>query len=558
MTNGALGFVIGAAALGAAGLASPALANTECSVAALQAAAPADTTLTSATVQAAPVPNCRVEGYITTTSPVPNKSMFRLQLPTEGWNHRYYFIGLGGSAGYVPTDSQIPGGNPLVKGFAVAGTDTGREGNMLDWGFLAEPAKAEDHIHRAAHLTAVATQKITRAYYGGANFHSYFSGCSGGGRMATMEILLHPEDFDGVLLGAPGGRGSGTMLAFIAAAQQAYREPGAWLSPAKLQMLDKKVTDHCDLLDGAKDGVVWDHTVCHYDFDALKCPDKDGPECLTAPELKTLKAILAGPQGPNGQIKVGFPITNMSVWPQFLGAVPPPWSDAATNENIVKSSSGYVIGSSLAKVYFGPNFNALTDFNFKDQKQIDAWWAAAKRIGYGYPYSADFRPLEKTGHKVLMWNGVSDPCCNVVEMKQWYLEAAQKVGGLRDLEKFAAFYPVPGMGHCGSGTGPQDAPDVLLNALIDWVENGERPGGVVAHRGAERLELAFADPKTKQVSGVLVPPPSGAPRDFLLCPFPEISTFDRAKAGEPGAVYSAKNWSCKVPPPGKSSVQGGF
>ncbi|MDB5422628.1 MAG: tannase/feruloyl esterase family alpha/beta hydrolase, partial [Phenylobacterium sp.] len=58
--------------------------------------------------------------------------------------------------------------------------------------------------------------------------------------------------------------------------------------------------------------------------------------------------------------------------------------------------------------------------------------------------------------------------------------------------------------------------------------------------------LLFADPKTKQVSGVLVPPSTGGSRDFLLCPEPLVSTFDRSKADEPGAVYEAKNWSCKA------------
>src|ERR1700678_1743631 len=247
-----------------------------------------------------------------------------------------------------------------------------RQGNMLDWGFLVDPAKAKDHIDRAAHVTAVATQQITKRYYKTQKLYRYFSGCSGGGRMATMAIERHPEDFDGVLLGAPGGRSNATMLAFIYNAQQMNREPGAWLSPAKLQMLDKKVTEQCDALDGAKDGIIWDHTACKVDFDQFKCAGGDQAECLTEPELKSVKAIVAGPQGPNGPIKVGYPVSNISVWSGFLGATPPPWSDDTSMENMAKTSPGYVIGSSVAEVFFGPNFNALTDFNFSDQKQLDA------------------------------------------------------------------------------------------------------------------------------------------------------------------------------------------
>jgi feruloyl esterase len=331
------------------------------------------------------------------------------------------------------------------------------------------------------------------------------------------------------------------MLAFINAAQQMSREPGAWVSPAKFAMLDRKVTAACDELDGAKDDIVWDHTKCHYDFDQLKCATVDGPECLTAAELKTIKAIAAGPRSPKGQIKVGMPLSNMSVWSGFLGAVPPPWSDAPTNENIVKSSAGFVIGASLAKVYFGPDFDTMKQIDFNNQAQIDAWFAAAKRIDYGYPYSADLRGMQKSGHKVIMWNGVSDPCCIDTEMEQYYHDAADQVGGMAALRQFDRFYRVPGMGHCGGGTGPQDAPDMLLNELVNWVEAHQEPGPVVTHRGADRIQLIFADPNAKQVSGVLIPPPVGGSRDFLICPYPLVSRFDRSKAGEPGAVNEAKN-----------------
>ena len=37
----------------------------------------------------------------------------------------------------------------------------------------------------------------------------------------------------------------------------------------------------------------------------------------------------------------------------------------------------------------------------------------------------------------------------------------------------------------------------------------------------------------------------GVARDFLLCPYPQRSVFDKAKAKAPGAVYDAANWSCK-------------
>ncbi|MFA5495573.1 MAG: tannase/feruloyl esterase family alpha/beta hydrolase [Porticoccaceae bacterium] len=520
------------------------LANADCSTERIQSIAPEGTVIDSAAPTAVPTPHCKIDGHIITTNPGPNRVNFRLQLPDEGWQNRYFFIGMGGAAGSVPTYAGVPAGSPMFKGFAVAGTDTGRQGHMLDWSFLrGNPAQTEDHIHRAMHVTAVATQALTKTYYESDTLHRYMSGCSGGGRMATESITRHPEDFDGVLLGAPGGRSSATMMAFIYNAQQMTREPGAWLSPEKLQMLEKKVIAQCDELDGAKDNIIADNRACSFDFDALKCAAGDNPACLTEPELKSVKAVLAGPQGPKGPITVGYPIANISFWSDYLGRVPPPWSDEATMENIPKTSTGYVIGSSMAKVLFGPDFNALSDFDFNDQEDIDGWWREVNKIGYGKPNSSDLRGLQKAGGKVLMWNGVSDPCCSDIQLEEYYEEAGEAVGGMDKLQEFARFYRVPGLAHCVGGVGPQDAVDQFLEAMIGWVEKDIPPGDLIAHRGEDRLELIFADPATGKPAGNEVPPAVGEPRDFLLCPHPQVAKFN---AKDPEAVTEAKNWQCST------------
>ncbi|MAT52547.1 MAG: hypothetical protein CMK32_15320 [Porticoccaceae bacterium] len=530
----------------ALGCSGAALASDSCTLDVIQGFAPDDTTITKAEPTAEPKPHCRVEGYITTTDPGPNQVNFRLQLPDEDWNGRYFFIGMGGSAGYVPSDSQVPAGNPVFGNFAVAGTDTGRQGHMLDWDFVGESkAKALDHRDRGAHVTNVAAQKITRDYYGVDKMYRYMSGCSGGGRMSTEAIERHPEDFDGVVLGAPGDWT--TILSFIHGAQQMTREPGSWLSPAKLAFAEQKVTEACDELDGAKDGLIWDERACAYDFTQLQCKDGDAADCLTAPEIKSINAILEGPIGPDGTpIRPGWPISNMTAWSGFLGPVPPPWSKEASMENMRKSSGGYVIASTMANVYLEPGYDVLK-FDLQSQDDIDAWVNGQKRVQFGLPFSADLNDYKKEGGKLILWNGVSDPCCLDTKMNEYYHNAAKKVGGVDKLDEFAKYYRIPGMAHCGGGTGPQDGPDQLLRAMIDWVENGVEPAKVVAHRGAERTDLLFADPETGQVSGVLIPPPQGVPHDFTLCPYPQVPTFDQSKADIPGAVHEAENWSCRAP-----------
>jgi feruloyl esterase len=453
---------------------------------------------------------------------------------------------MGAAAGYVPSDSQIPAGNPLYKGFAVAGTDTGHEGPMLDWSFMGRSkAQAVDHIHRGAHVVAVSTQQITKNYYHAASIFRYHSGCSGGGRMGVMAIERHPEDYDGMLLGAPGGRSSATMIKFIAAAQEMTREPGAWLSPDKLAMVEKNVTAACDATDGAVDGIVADHRKCHYDVAVLACKSGDAPDCLTKPEIKSIKAILKGPLGPDGKpITQGMPITNMSVWSGFIGRTPPPWSTNPA-EAMTKGNAGLVIADTMGQALFGQDYDAGKQFHSTNKADLDAWWAAATKLDYGQPYTANLAGFQKAGGKLLLWNGVSDPCCSDVELEQYYRDAGKFVkGGYDALPQFVRYYRVPGMAHCGGGTGPGDAPDQMLEALIAWVEEGKSPDDIVAHRGTDKVQLLFANPATKVVSGVMVPPPAGPSRDFLLCPFPKTAVFNGSKAAD--AANDAANWSCQT------------
>jgi feruloyl esterase len=199
------------------------------------------------------------------------------------------------------------------------------------------------------------------------------------------------------------------------------------------------------------------------------------------------------------------------------------------------------MGMTTAQSYFDPSFDILKDFDFNDQKRIDAYWAGAKRIGYGYTFPVDLTGLKKAGGKVIFWNGVSDPCCIDLELIKYYNDATPSVGGPGEMSKIARFYRVPGMAHCGGGTGPQDAPDSLINAMINWVEKGKAPAEVVTHRG-ERAKLLFADPTTGTVSGVVVPPSTGAARDFLLCPYPRVAKFN----GKSGGEFEASNWSCEA------------
>src|SRR5262249_56067824 len=92
----------------------------------------------------------------------------------------------------------------LGRGYASASTDTGHQaaGTDASWAFN-NPAKKVDYAYRGTHVTTVAAQRLTRAFYGHAAQHAYFSGCSNGGRQALIEVQRYPDDYDGVIARDP-------------------------------------------------------------------------------------------------------------------------------------------------------------------------------------------------------------------------------------------------------------------------------------------------------------------------------------------------------------------
>ncbi len=177
-------------------------------------------------------PFCRVEGTIKPSADSDIK--FEVWLPPEGsWNGKYQGVGNGGFAGSL---IYAPMSWALEAGYAVSGTDTGHSGGTLDadWA-LGHPEKIVDFGWRAIHLTALASKAIVADYYGTAPRHAYFSGCSDGGREALMEAQRFPQDYDGIVAGAPASDWT-KLLANAVWSEQAVDPANAWLSPEKLSI----------------------------------------------------------------------------------------------------------------------------------------------------------------------------------------------------------------------------------------------------------------------------------------------------------------------------------
>jgi hypothetical protein len=100
----------------------------------------------------------------------------------------------------------------------VAGTDTGHDTATEPLATFAQNRqKLLDYAFRSLHTTAETGKQIATAYYGSKPTCSSFEGCSTGGRQSLILAQRFPDDFDGIIAGAPdmfhcgGGIGCSTF-----------------------------------------------------------------------------------------------------------------------------------------------------------------------------------------------------------------------------------------------------------------------------------------------------------------------------------------------------------
>ena len=238
------------------GLICPALACAAlCSTESLSALSVPNLSIESAAVipMADAMPEfCQVRGTVITTGEgLPSGlAHFDLRMPAN-WNGKFLFYGVGGLAGSIPAPTgQYDSEGVLARGYAVAINDAGHQADGTDarWaltpGGAADEAKIADYFYRATHSVTVAAKQMIVQYYGGKVIQqAYFAGCSNGGRMALMEAQRYPDDYDGIIAGAPF-MDLRVLLGSIRVWKGA--KPDGYLPPATLAMVDQAVYAKCD------------------------------------------------------------------------------------------------------------------------------------------------------------------------------------------------------------------------------------------------------------------------------------------------------------------------
>jgi len=463
---------------------------------------------------------CRVAGIAKPTSD--SEIHFEVWLPASGWNGKFEQVGNGGFAGTIPYTGMAM---PLLHGYATAATDDGHaSGPDQSWA-IGHPEKVVDFGYRAVHETSVQAKAILRAFYGKDATRNYFVGCSEGGREGLTEVQRYPDDFHGIVAGAPAIHWNALQLRGAWNAKALLETPESYIPPAKLPVLQTAAIAACDTIDGAKDGFIENPSVCHFDPAVVQCKANDTTSCLSAAQVQAAAKIYAPMK--NSQ-------TGAIIGPGFspgVEAFPANWTVWVTGTNAQQQG----IGKLFATFFF-------RDFVFEDTKwdvqslnlDRDSKLADDKLAAILNSDNPNLKAFKARGGKLIQYHGWGDaaiPPQGSVD----YFENVQKAVG--KTQSFYRLFMVPTMSHCAGGPGatifgnaggvepPEgDADHDVVMALDRWVEKGVAPDLIIA--------TGFVDNN----------PSKGVAMTHPLCPYPQTAHYKGT-----GDTKDAANFVCQNP-----------
>ncbi len=406
------------------------------------------------------VPHCKVNGV------VGSEIRFEVLLPDD-WNGKFLMAGGGGFAGSLGRQ----GGFSVNRGYAVAATDTGHQGAGIraDWAY-GQPERLVNYGYLGVHRTTETAKAIVREYYGREAENSYFYGCSNGGRQALMSAQRFPEDFDGIVAGAPAHDFSGVLAAFAYNMQRIFPDPENLaepvVTPQNRKLLETEILRRCDTLDGLEDGFLTDPRECGFKLSDLPlCADGESADhCLTMRQREAIAAVYGGPRNFEGQIFPGFPFGGEAARGGWQSWITGPSPSLVRSYGEPSSQFGFATQGFKYLVFQDPDFDYST-YDFDDYGRDSAHLA-----GFLDATSTDLSGLKEAGGKLLLWHGWSDPALTAFGSINYFEEAERRDPGVRD---YFRFFLLPGVLHCGGGPGPSRVE--WLEALERWVEDGEAP-----------------------------------------------------------------------------------
>jgi Tannase and feruloyl esterase len=449
-------------------------------------------------------------------------------LPEDQWKGVFHGNGNGGYGGSLRSGyAGMEAG--LLRGYASATTDMGTapatalNGDPL----IGHPQKWKDWGLLSTHVMTVAGKAIAKAFYGQDARHSYYTGCSTGGQQGLIEAQYYPDDYDGILVGAPVINRTWGHAAVLWDYLAANLRPGHKLTDTKLALLNNAVVSAC----GGKgnglstDPFVSDPLACKFNPATLTCRGADSDTCLTHAEVQTAKSFYSGPENRAGHATYYGWLPGSEV-PGLFG-----WRFLETPPNGEPAFDG------LFKWVFGADWD-WRKFDFdRDMPEVDA------RLGpvLNEATDGDISRFRARGGKLVIYQGWADTLVAPGQTLAFYNGLGREIGGTAKVRNFARLFMAPGVMHCGGGPGPSafnsanggarkppsNTPRYdMFAAMTHWVEDGVAPAEVIA---------------TKYVDNT---PAKGIAMQRPLCAYPQRGWYRGA-----GDTNDARNFVCSVKKP---------
>ncbi|KAG7396951.1 Tannase and feruloyl esterase [Phytophthora boehmeriae] len=426
--------------------------------------------------------------YCSVTGEYPPATGWQVMLPMANWTQRYMQVGCGGLCGSISIRPGAADGSAQVSNgeFVLASTDMA---GGTDGEFGLDEDRRVAFAYLAVHQTALTSKKLIKAFYGQEAAYSYFNGCSDGGREAVMEAIRYPNDFDGIIAGAP---------AMLFTFQNSFHH--GWLSVSntnddgnrviitdRLSILHDAVIEACDALDGIEDGLLSDPRLCDFDPSTLECAKDttDNSTCLTTAEVEVVTKFYTGPIDADSGKHLTVGEEQFGSELQWSGVFVP---DSYTGDMMSTNAALAAIKYLILEEYPGDSYT-LSDFEFANST-IDL---LRPRHPVLDAVSPDLSKFHAAGGKLILWHGWADPHISP-RTTIAYHEALQTELGEDVVEEFERLYLLPGVSHCGNGEGPS-AID-LVTPMLEWVESDVAPNAIQTSSASEAGESEFGQYKT--------------------------------------------------------------
>ena len=419
---------------------------------------------------------------------------FEFHLPLTGYTGRYLQGGCGGACGVIYKTISPSCDNAVAFDgrFAVSFNNSGHVGpEMMDTLWAAKnPQLRVDYAYRAAHVMSVVAKEILTAFYGETPEYSYFVGCSNGGREAMMEAQRYPDDFDGIVAGAPALWVTAGVTRILHEARVSKDADGIpVLTPASTALLHKAVIAQCDPLDGLTDGQIDNARACSFDPQRLTCRPGQTADCITERQAEVMSLLYRGAVDDQGRQLFfgGEPYGSELLWTQ-------PGSFLEMGDQLAANQIKFMI-------YGGDTHQ---DFDWRSWKPGKADLAdLLKNAGFQNANDPDLSAFKAAGGKLIVWQGEADNAAGSYILQDYYQQVRDTMGGFAGTDPFMRVYLFPGVYHCSGGYVAYQHD--VLGAMVNWVERAAAPdalvGTAILEGGAVRSRPTYPYPVQARYKG---------------------------------------------------------